>query len=528
MKRSYTQRKSEEFYNIKTKKNKKDIFTDDYYSFLSFEQKKIIDSIVRNNENAFITGPPGVGKSVIVKFLEQYLKNNGKKVLLTSSTGKAAININGVTLHSAVGVGIINTDSFDEIKKKLNGRYYLKKKWKFYDTLIIDEAPMLDGRTFSMFDKCISYLRNNNNPFGGLQVIVIGDFRQLPPIGNIPVQKNNTKNNLISNNNNWNENKDFIFNTSSWERLKLNIYELETIMRQNDKQYIEILKKIGLGNIDLSIIKYFESLVCKEIPKFDDKIEPVYIFGKNSTVDKINNKKLSELDGEMHILKNKWSLYAFIGSNKYECDTEQSHFKIDDVICPIPLEKYKQIQNKNSKQFGTDGQINVKIGSQIILTYNVNVSKELSNGATGIIEDIKNGKVIVKFKDKKEIIKPLKIYFDVSTVKKNNCEVIFKARLNFYPFKLGWAITSHNSQGMTIDRVITTINNSEIFEYGQAYTILSRVKSPKNLYLLDFDSSCIKANPKVKEYYTKTAKNLRAKQDFMKNVKELRNKIIFN
>ncbi|XP_047128474.1 uncharacterized protein LOC100206110 isoform X1 [Hydra vulgaris] len=425
---------------------------------LSAEQKKVLD-IVKSGRNVFITGSAGVGKSFL---LNELIKSQTKKgVYVTASTGVAACNINGTTLHSFAGIGLGNKPAsilaFDILKKPY--KVEAKKRWLGCRILVIDEISMIDAGLFSTVEEVARIVRNNDSPFGGIQVILCGDFLQLPPV-NV---------------------KKFAFETQAWRDVVHETVVLKKVFRQKLVGFVSLLNRLRIGYLtplDIEVLKH-----CKGTAFPDDGIKATCLFPHKASCDKLNQAELSKLPGKM---------FTFEAVDWFKNSMAQEQL------------------NKTSRYFKV---LNLKVGAQVMLLNNLSVSNGLVNGARGVVTkfmSLKESKnpnetgliefeeseypryPVVKFVNNLELlITPDQISTEVAW------EVIsYRKQL---PLALAWAVSVHKAQGMTLERVELSIANA--FEHGQAYVALSRVTSLNGLLLRDFDSAKVSAHPNVIEYY---------------------------
>lgn len=401
---------------------------------MNSEQKFAYEDMI-NGHNVFITGGGGVGKTyVISKFYDDI---SPKKVTyLTSTTGISALNIGGQTLHSLLGIGLGKGEvKFLERKIKKNRK---TEVWTTIKVLIIDEISMLDPEVFDKIDKLAKLIRKNDKPFGGIQVVLSGDFCQLPCI----------------------KSENFCFEAKSWKTIE-KVHYLKNVVRQQDEKFVKVLNSIRLGIIDKEVKEVFNS----RIKPIDEKSEilPTRIYPYNKQVDIVNFKHLSKIQKE-----GGHKLY------RYKTDLEIS-------------DNYK-----GSCVVNEDEVLELTVGVQVILTANLSVAVGLANGSMGIVVgfDCEN-LPIVRFKNVTQVI-DYKEY-----VVEENKQVLYTYLK--MPLKLAYAISIHKSQGMTLECIETDISN--IFEYGQAYVCLSRVKSLEGLFIKNINYYKIKCHPKAKKYY---------------------------
>ena len=431
---------------------------------LDIKQLKIIESFI-NGDNIFMSGPAGTGKSYLIKIIKDLCNKHNKNCQVAALTGCAALLLecNAKTLHSWSG---INANSFD-INCNLNKIKKNKKIiiWKDIDVLIVDEISMMSDKLFELLDLLGKKIRGNDKPFGGIQIIFSGDFFQLPPINKDGDEK-------------------FCFTSNKWNETFSNIHILTKVFRQSDKEFSKLLNELRIGKIRKSSLKLLESRV---IP-FDktDNVIPTIILPHKTSVENINNREHNLLpDTKSKIFESKII-----------------HPKASDVS-NYEIQRTCELYLKNNTS------IEFKIGDQVIC--NRNISETIVNGSRGVIIDIKEHP-IVRFINGQEIEMP---YHDIPH------EDIKGLVFRKIPLDYAWALTIHKCQGSTLDLCIMDIG-SNIFECGQTYVALSRVKSLNGLYLKNFDYKKIKTNHSVKEFYNNITLNIIDKGDIIKEKKRLR------
>lgn len=405
-----------------------------------------------NGKNIFITGPGGSGKSHVINLFVNYYKNNVEnlenKLYVTSSTGLSSLLINGITINQYAGIGTGEKD-VDYYVKNIQKKKPVRERWKNTDVLIIDEISMINSKLFEKLDIIAQKIRKNNSPFGGIQIICSGDFLQLPPV----------------------KSTDFCFESFTWDITIEKIFYFDKIIRQNNIEFQNVLNKIRIGNIDNDVKKVLETCRNRKLEN-KDGIIPTLLFSKKDIVKTYNDAKQQELidNGNKTVSYN--SEYIF--SSKIKEEVKQDYI------------------NLINSQFNVQDNIVFSKYSQVMLNVN-NIDEGLANGSRGIIIDFSekdnpivqflNGKVLeIKRKDYKL---------------EENKDNITKKQI---PLIHAWAITIHKAQGMSLEYIQTDIGKS-IFEYGQAYVVLSRIKTLEGLSLIDIDYSKIKANPKVIKFY---------------------------
>ena len=436
---------------------------------LDDQQKRAVD-LVLNKRNVFLTGGGGTGKSRVLEYIIDIFKDKYKDELktfvgITSTTGSSALLIGGTTIHSFSGLGVSKEDD-EQYIQRISKRRYIIKRFKTLKTLIIDEISMLTPRTFRMIYRLSQIIRKNNSPFGGIQVILSGDFCQLGPILEQHILHHDME---------------YCFETPEWEASDIQIVHFKTIHRQSDKQFIETLQKIRMGISDQDTTSVLVSRFRKDLDN-EFGVEPVQLFPTREKANEVNQRYFREI--------------------KNEKETKSYNLKIAietrDSDNPLALEaNTSDIERKIKSQLPIDDTIHLCIGCQVILVVNLSVEEGLVNGSKGRVESFnENGEPVVIFSNGK--LKNIAIYtWDID-------EGISVVKASGMPLILGYGCTIHRSQGMSLDLAIVDIGKN-VFTgsggYGQIYVALSRVRSLEGLSILNFDPTRIRCHPKVIEFY---------------------------
>ena len=382
--------------------------------------------------------------ALIKMFIEVYRQN--KIIGVTSTTGISALLFGGTTLHSFLGIGL-GKASVEDLVSKIFKRSYLMKRWCELETLIIDEISMLSPLLFDKLEEIARTVRHNERPFGGIQLILSGDFCQLPCIGS----------------------DQFCFESKNWNKCIDKTIYLTEIMRQTDKEFQECLNNIRIGLITHETRELLQSRINVEI-KNDHGIRPTKLYCTNYSVDYINNEELDKLaanDPDFYEYNMETHLFPGVKNRAYV------------------IEKYKK--NCNAPET-----IQLCTGAQVMLLYNLDLDSGLVNGSRGVIKGFVGDVPIVRFMNGREIV----IDHHTWEVEENGKKVM---RVIQIPLKLAYALTAHKSQGCTLDCV--EIDMTNVFDYGQAYVMLSRVKNIENLNILGIDFDKIKAHPTAVKFY---------------------------
>ena len=397
---------------------------------MNIEQQQAWNSFL-SGKNVFVTGGGGVGKTYLIKkFYETYRSH--KNIALTSTTGCSALLIGGITLHSFLGIGLGNGEPRFMVRK-MNATH--KNKLSKLDILIIDEVSMLGYELFDKINLLLKLIRKNTLPFGGIQLILSGDFCQLPVV----------------------KDDRLCFETDSWKESIQQVFYLQQIVRQKEKEFCELLNEIRFGLVS----EKTKTILNSRKIKYENKngIIPTILYPDNRNVDLINEKQLQL------ILNDSASIY------EYDCECDNKEFKP-----PVP-------------------NIKLVVGCQVMLTYNLDLERGLVNGSRGVVKGFtSDGLPCVRF-----IHEQVVIDYNEWKIEDSSGNHLF----SYYqiPLKLAWAMTVHKAQGMTLDLVETDLRN--VFEYGQVYVCLSRLKNIEGVYLKGIDYNKIIANPKAIEFYNK-------------------------
>lgn len=427
-----------------------------------------------NGENIFISGPGGCGKSYFIQQIYEIAKKEDKNIKVTSLTGCSAILLNckATTIHKWGGLGLGTADELSIYRKLLKQ----KKTTNYLDTdiLVIDEISMLNQYLFEVIDYLCKKIRKCTLPFGGIQIIASGDFYQLPPVCK-------DQSNTIQAN--------FCFQSKLWDKTfeTQNHYIFDINFRQNDDpHFFELLQEVRTGKPSFDTISTLVSCSSKEIHEDNDtESKPTRMFPIKKTVDKVNNEEFDKLLSKTNV-----ETHIYNTSLKYTENTISDKFIQDKDV----KNEYEHIM-KNGM---FENKLSLCVGCQVMCISNINQDVGLVNGSQGIIQDFicENNKYYpnVKFDN---ISDTIVIKEHSWTMDNNN-----KYSINQLPLILSWAITIHKSQGMSIDKAIIDIGGS-IFQYGQTYVALSRVKNLQGLYLTKVNAQKIKAHPEVIKFYQK-------------------------
>lgn len=451
------------FSPVKTNPNKKPILSLPTCK-LNKEQAAVLSAVL-SGKNVFFTGSAGTGKSFLLKRIIGSLPP--KSTYATASTGVAACHIGGTTLHSFAGIGSGSAPLEQCIE--LAQRPGVLQHWTSCRHLIIDEVSMVEAHYFDKLESVARSVRRSTEPFGGIQLIMCGDFLQLPPVSK------------------GKEKAGFCFQSRSWRKVIQVNMELTEVRRQTDQSFISLLQAVRVGRVTEEVTAKLLHSAYHKIER--DGILATRLCTHKDDVELTNQSKLQQLPGAARVFE--------------ALDSDPALEKTIDAHSPV-------------------GRVlQLKVGAQVMLTKNLDVGRGLVNGARGVVLSFetteKHGYPRVRFLcGVTEVMKPERWVF-----KSGGGLHLSRQQL---PLKLAWAISIHKSQGMTLDCV--EISLARVFESGQAYVALSRARSLEGLRVMDFDPRVVRADPDVLQFYRRMRKErllLQASmEDFMGQDKENR------
>jgi ATP-dependent DNA helicase PIF1 len=452
---------------------------------LSREQEFAFEKFCRG-ESMLISGPGGTGKSYLIKLLvEHMMATNNKAFQVTSTTGCSSvllsnsIKINGKnlpvrTINSWSGVKLCKGDNKSIVESIINNRY-TSQAWRKIKTLIIDEVSMMSCKMFDVLVSIARSSRGNNNAFGGIQLILLGDYLQLPPISD-PSDIETSK---------------FAFESEEWYNVICleNHIELKTIFRQKDKILKDILNEVRIGELSDGNKEILQSYVGRKYcPEEHNGIIPIQILPTRKGVLEVNTTEYEKVSGVEHIFKSivdtHYKTYlengAPIESNvltEYRKMTKPAvSYHINDLKSNIPV----------------DERILLKVGVPVMILVNLDLENGISNGSQGVVVSIDTFPIVMFENGIKRCITP---YMWQSP--DHPCITISQL-----PLTLSYASSIHKQQGTTIDIARMSLGFS-VFEDSQIYVALSRITSLDGLYLDSFHARKISVNKKAKEFYEK-------------------------
>ncbi len=398
-------------------------------------------AIMKTGVNVYLTGSAGSGKTYLLNQYISYLQSHDIPVAITASTGIAATHMNGMTIHGWAGIGI--KDTMDEHDLELlEGKQYLWKRFENARVLIIDEISMLHAHRLDMVERVCRRFKRSDKPFGGLQVILSGDFFQLPPI----------------NRSNEEDLKDMVLYSEAWRIMNPAICYLTEQHRQEDETLTTILNAIRDNSVD---VLHYEHLEKRLNAQLDKGIRPTKLYTHNANVDSENSTELATISSEEKVYRM----------------TSKGPEVLVDIL---------------KKSCLAHEELRLKVGAEVMCIKN-NFEAGYVNGTRGKVIaflDSDNTPIIELYNGKTIYATP-----ETWAIEENGKE---KATISQLPIRLAWAITIHKSQGISLDNA--EIDLSHTFAYGMGYVALSRVRTLEGIRLVGFHPDSLKVDPKVLEF----------------------------
>lgn len=402
-------------------------------------KQEIALKILASGSNVFLTGSAGTGKTFVINKYIQYLRERGVEPAIVAPTGIAASHIGGKTIHSFFSLGI-RENIEDYYLRWLKKQPFLEKRFKYLKVLIIDEISMVSPELFASMDRILKAFKENEKPFGGVQVVLSGDFFQLPPVAKGPRQIK------------------FVWQTELWQETGLRICYLQEKFRQGEDDLAGILDEIRSGEVSEGSMDIFRSCYKKNLTA---EFNITKLYTHNIDVDRINDTELNKLPGKEIIFK---------------ANTKGSRQNLERIF------KGSLVQEE----------LRLKKEATIIFIKN-NYGAGYINGTLGRVVDFEkdsNFPIVELFDGKRIVVSPEEWLWEDDKGK-------IKAVVKQLPLKLAWALTVHKSQGMTLDAA--EIDLSKTFEIGQGYVALSRIKSIRGLRLMGLNDIALRVDEAVLE-----------------------------
>ncbi len=410
--------------------------------------------ILKTGKNAFVTGPAGSGKTHLLNSYIAYLREHDVDVGITASTGIAATHMGGMTIHSWAGIGVAAVLSESDLMN-MSDKPYLRKRFERVKVLIIDEVSMLHHFRFDLVNEVLKAMKKSDRPFGGIQVVLCGDFFQLPPVSREGEPQTR-----------------FIYSSEAWREGKFAVCYLSEQFRQKDESVLSILSEIRTGEVSDDAR---EALRSRYNVRGDGKggaplIEPTRLFTHNADVDTLNDRELDKLES--------------IAQSEYRMETRGR----EPLVALL------------KKSCLAPELLRLKIGARVMCVKN-NFDAGYVNGTLGVVVSCKTGEdPVIRTIDGRSI-----------SVEKASWKIEedgkVLAELIQHPLRLAWAITVHKSQGMSLDAVEVDLSRS--FTPGMGYVALSRVRTLDGLTILGINETALAVSQEALEYDAE----LRARSD---------------
>ncbi|MEI7986396.1 MAG: PIF1 family ATP-dependent DNA helicase [Armatimonadota bacterium] len=405
--------------------------------------------LIESGRNIFLTGQGGVGKSALIKHVKSLWEARGKKIGITSLTGVSALALGGNTIHSWGGIGLGDLNCADLLKKVRKKPQ--KKNWMGTDLLVIDEISMMSPDLLLKLDFIGRALRRCEKAFGGIQLVLSGDFCQLPPV----------------------KTDVFCFECTTWTACKLEVVQLTENMRQSDPIFMKILGEVRMGILTQEGRQLLESRIGAKVGK--EGIVPTKLFSHRKAADEVNEKGLAAIPRDNNVLQRFAAIDYIAAKHEIPEDIKRYYIAAIDKACQArPV-------------------LDLLVGAQVMLIHNLDPKQGLVNGSVGHVIRFEEMRPVVRFSNGIETI--IQAHDWDLTVG----EDIVASRRQI-PLILSYAITIHRSQGSTLDYVEIDLGD-DIFAAGQFYVALSRVRSLEGLSITNFSKGGLISDPKVRNFY---------------------------
>lgn len=404
---------------------------------LSSCQEKAYQLLQNTNQNIFLTGRAGTGKSFLIR---EFLKTQERKRFpIVASTGVAAVLIGGRTFHSFFGLGIMEGGLERTIDRALNDRRVLSRL-RNINGFVLDEISMISGEALLAAEAICRHARKKIQlPWGGARVIAVGDFSQLPPV------------------NRFGQKRDWAFLGETWQNSDFHSVYLQTMMRTEDAEFLKILDQIRYGEITTEVQDFLNQKI--DVDCLDE--EATYIFPRRVMAERYNNQRLAQIDAPLS-----------------DFPTEYTG----------PVWAVNQLK----KSAPVPENLKLKRGALVMIRVN-DPGFQYVNGSVGIVEEILKNKILIALK------KGRLVELEQHSFSFLNADGDVVASAKNFPLTLAYAMTIHKSQGVTLDNMVVDLRR--LWEPGQAYVALSRLRCGMGLTLMGWDESSFQTDPEVIAFY---------------------------
>lgn len=445
--------------------------------------------ILKLGHSVYLTGAAGSGKTYVLNQYIKYLRDAGIEVAITASTGIAATHMGGVTIHAWSGIGIRKVLHEADIASLME-KQHLIKRFQKTKVLIIDEVSMLHHTQLDMLDRILRAFRNSDAPFGGIQVVLCGDFFQLPPVSKMGEPR-----------------AKFIYHSQVWRVAKCKICYLEEQHRQKDDDMLQVLNDIrnndvGVRTIDILKQRFISPTIMQSVGIGDsfEGIDEVYAEYTEETVEVIED----EADGVNEFGETKSPNTQSYNIQSTATRLFTHNIDVDEIndqyLDQLETEEYEYLMEETGKDHLVETLkksclapeiLRLKVGAKVMFVKN-NFEEGYVNGTTGTVTKLtEDGPTITISQhdnQKKEIMPPLETWSIDEDGK-------VKASISQFPLRLAWAITIHKSQGMSLDAVEVDLSKS--FEKGMGYVALSRARTLEGLTILGLNDMSLQVNDEI-------------------------------
>lgn len=401
------------------------------------ESQKSAWGLLQGNENVFLTGEAGSGKSYLIRRFTSQL--GPTQYPLLASTGVAALVLGGRTFHSFFGLGIMEGGAEIAVKRALDDRR-VRQRMRKIKGLVVDEISMISGETLGAAEQIARLAREVEEPWGGLRVIVVGDFAQLPPVER--GQRKFT---------------DWAFRSDAWQISNFGVALLKQNLRTAHGEFLEVLNVVRQGRVT-GLVRSFLNDRTFGVP---EDFSGTRLFPRRQQAEEFNQQKLDQLPGEVKIYP---SIYS----------GEKRFYEAIKKVAPLPEE------------------LKLKEEALVMLRQNDPRGRWV-NGSTGILKKMESDHLTI------ELLSGARVDIEPTSFSLLDAEGMARAMLTNFPVNLAWATTIHKSQGMTLDRLAVDLRR--LWEPGQAYVALSRITNPDNLWILGWSDSSFRVDEEVACFY---------------------------